>query len=70
LILMGVIVSFFFYFVSVYFLELIVITKGTVDLGISFIDPIVLKDSTVAIVFLSLVSAIMSIGLELLSKNK
>ncbi len=72
LLLMGVIVAFLFFFVALYnpFLPLITVVGGNVDLGLGFIQPIKLQDKTVALVFLSLVSAVISIGLEILSKKK
>lgn len=70
LILMGVITAFVFYFVALYVFNFITVVGGSVDLGLGFIDPIKLQDKTVALVFLSLVSAVFSIGLEILGKKK
>jgi hypothetical protein len=70
LLLMGVVMSFIFFFIGIYFLDLFNISRSTVDIGVSFIPEISLQDRTMAIVFLSLVSAIMSIGLEILGKQK
>ena len=70
LILMGVIVAFVFYFVALYVFNFITVVGGSVDLGLGFIEPIKLQDKTVALVFLSLVSALASIGLEILGKKK
>jgi len=71
MILMGVIVSFVFFFVGLYLFNFINIIGQTIVLGISFLDPIVLPDKTFTLVVLSLVAAIFSIGLELMSqKNK
>jgi len=70
LFIMGLVMSFVFYFVSIYFFDLLDVSRSVFNLGISFIPEINLEDRTVAMVFLSFVSAIMSIGLEMLSKNK
>jgi hypothetical protein len=70
LLLMGVIVSFVFYFVSIYILSIISVTGSSIDLGIAFFEPILLQDRTVALVFLSLVSAGFSVGMDILSKRK
>lgn len=68
--LMGILVSFVFYFLSLYILNFIMITGSRIDLGLSFIQPIVLQDRTVALVFFSLVSAVFSVGMDVLSKKK
>lgn len=70
LILMGVIVSFVFFFVGLYLFSFINITGQSIVLGISFIDPIVLPDKTFTLVILSVVAAVFSIGLELMSQKK
>lgn len=67
LMLVGVIVSFMFFFVGIYVLQIITVAPKAVDLGIAFVQPIQLTDKTVALVFLSLVSAISSIGMEIIS---
>jgi len=70
LILMGIIVSFVFFFVGLYVFNFITITGQNIVLGISFLDPIVLRDKTFTLVILSLVAAALSIGLEIMSTKK
>lgn len=66
--LMGVIVSFFFYFIMRYIFGLIQITGGNVVLLPGF--SVSLVDSTVAIVFISLFSAVVSISMQQMANSK
>ncbi len=71
LLLMGIIVSFVFFFLGMYIFNFIVISpKSSITFGIPFIDPINLPDRTFTLVFLSLVAAFSSIGLQLMEKGK
>lgn len=70
MLLMGIIVSFLFYFLSIYLFQLIIVQAANINLGIPLVGPIVLGDRTVALVFLSLVSAVLSIGLDAIGKKK
>lgn len=70
MVLMGVIVSFIFFFVGIYVFGFVGVNYQPVDLGISTVSPIFLKDRTVALVFLSIVSAVVSVGMGMLNKRK
>lgn len=69
LLLLGVIMSFAFYFVGLYILEFLTITGNNVNLGLSEVN-IKFEDRTVALVVLSIVSALTSVLLETMSKKK
>lgn len=69
LLLVGIVFSFLFYFLGLYVIEFITITGGTVDFGVSDLD-YKFEDKTVALVVLSVTSAILSIVMESLSKQK
>ncbi|MEP7104162.1 MAG: hypothetical protein ABI721_05655 [Candidatus Dojkabacteria bacterium] len=70
MLLMGVIVCFIFFFVGIYLFGFVGVNNQSVNLGLPFLSPIVLQDRTVALVFLSIVSALVSTGMEILSKKK
>lgn len=69
LLLIGVIASFLFFFLGLYVIEFISITGGSVNFGISDLT-FTLKDKTVALVVLSVTSAVLSVVLETMSKSK
>lgn len=69
LLLVGIVFSFLFYFLGLYVIEFISITGGRVDVGISDLD-FTFEDKTVALVVLSVTSAVLSIVLETLGKQK
>lgn len=62
--LVSLLLSFIFYYLSIYILGLISVNLTTIDLGISFIHPIDLKDRTVALLFLTAVSTLFSVLME------
>ncbi|MFS8130460.1 MAG: hypothetical protein ACMG57_00625 [Candidatus Dojkabacteria bacterium] len=70
MILMGIIVSFIFFFVGIYIFGFVGVNNQPVNLGLALVSPIILQDRTVALVFLSIVSALVSIGMEMLNKKK
>ncbi|MEO6728678.1 MAG: hypothetical protein ABIM99_02025 [Candidatus Dojkabacteria bacterium] len=70
MILMGIIVSFIFFFVGLYIFGFVGVNNQPVNLGLALVSPIILQDRTVALVFLSVVSAVVSIGMGMLNRNK
>ena len=70
MILMGIIVSFIFFFVGIYIFGFVGVNYQPVNLGLALVSPIILQDRTVALVFLSVVSAVVSIGMGMLNKRK
>lgn len=68
MLLLGVIVSFAFYFVGLYLMDFVAITGNYVNLGISDIN-IKFEDRTVALVVLSVTSALASVFLDTMSKG-
>lgn len=68
LLLMGIVITFLFFIISMYVLNFVTINAGQVDFGISGLD-ITLRDRTVALVVLSTVSAVFSMILETLRKS-
>lgn len=70
LFLMGIIVSFAFFFLGIYLFNFISVNATSVDLGVPLLTSIRLQDRTVALVFLSIVSTALSIGMEVLNKKK
>lgn len=70
LFLMSLIVAFLFFFLGLYIFNFITITGKSIALGISLLDPIVLPDRTFALVTLTLVTALSSVGLSVIDKRK
>lgn len=64
LFVVSLILSFFFYYLSIYIVGLISVNLTSIDLGISFVAPLELKDRTIALVFLTVVSTILSVLME------
>lgn len=70
MILMGVIVSFIFFFAGIYIFGFVGVNNQPVNLGLALTSPIILQDRTVALVFLSVVSALVSMGMGMLNNKK
>ena len=70
MVLMAIIVSFLFFFVGIYIFGFVGVNNQPVNLGITLVGPILLQDRTVALVFLSIVSAVVSVGMGMLNKKK
>jgi len=71
LILMAILISFLFFFTGLYILGIFTVPAGgVIDFGIAFISPLVMADRTVALVVLTIFSALASVGLEVLSKAR
>lgn len=69
LILVGLIVSLIFFLFTSYIIGFIRISGNTIDFGNDLINPIKLADNTIALVYLSVTSAVLSIGLDILGRN-
>jgi hypothetical protein len=69
LILAGLLVALLFYILGFYLLGFLNFTGNTIDLGTSVISTIKVADKTIGMIYLSVISAIASVGMDILRRN-
>jgi hypothetical protein len=70
LLIISILLAFIFFFISLYVLGLISVQASTINIGLTFMQPIHLQDRTIAMVFLSVSSSIISVVMDTLSKSR